>query len=483
MIAMLYFGHDGAPRFSSDRRECAPDSLAFVTEPTLPHRSAHDVARVIRDLEDADVRTVIGTFVDNSGVFRAKQVPVAKTGSFHSPGLGAAPSWAVFAADDLLVLTPAFSVVGDMRLRADLDTIRNLGGGVAWAPIELADQQGTPLDHCARGVLRRQQAAIEAEGIEALAAFEIEFTCFDSVTGLVGEGPAYGLGPLLDRSEFLDDVHESLAFAGLKIEQLHAEYGLGQIELTTEPAAPLQAADNYVLARVVLGRVARAHGVKLSFSPQPVLNGIGNGAHLHISFARSGEPLFSGGSGPHALTDEGGAVIGGLVKWLPESMGVLAPSLLSSTRLQPGHWSGAFACWGLENREAALRLCEATPGNPRGANLEIKCVDHSANPYSAAALILGLSRRSLEEEVELPDEVPTDPGMMDDDERASRNIIAIGGGQVNSVDALRSSQVVRDVLGDVLVDAMVAVRGHEVEIAKSKSLEELVEKFRFTWSA
>jgi hypothetical protein len=30
---------------------------------------------------------------------------------------------------------------------------------------------------------------------------------------------------------------------------------------------------------------------------------------------------------------------------------------------------------------------------------------------------------------------------------------------------------------------MVAVRGHEVEIAKSKSLEELVEKFRFTWSA
>jgi glutamine synthetase len=110
-------------------------------------------------------------------------------------------------------------------------------------------------------------------------------------------------------------------------------------------------------------------------------------------------------------------------------------------------------------------------------------VDHSANPYSVAALILGLSRRSLEEEVELPAEVPTDPGLMDDDERAARNIIAIGGGQVNSVDALRSSQVVRDVLGDVLVDAMVAVRGHEVEIAESKSLEELVEKFRFTWSA
>jgi glutamine synthetase len=480
---MIDFGQNEARRLSDDVCARIVDRSTFMTEATLAHRSAHDVDRVVRDLDGGGVRTVIGTYVDNAGVFRAKQVPVSKTGSFHSPGLGAAPSWAVFAIDDLLVLNASFTVVGDMRLRVDLDAIKNLGGGVAWAPVELADQQGSPLDHCARGVLRRQQAGIEAEGIEALAAFEIEFTCFDLETGLVGGGPAYGLGPLLDREKFLDDVLESFAFVGLKIEQLHAEYGLGQIELTTEPAAPLQAVDNYVLARVVLGRVARTHGMKLSFSPKPVFNGIGNGAHLHISFSRRGEPFFSGGEGPHGLTDEGGAVIGGLVKWLPESIGVLAPSLLSSTRLLPGHWSGAFACWGLENREAALRLCEATPGNPRGANLEIKCVDHSANPYSAAALILGLSRRGREEKIELPDEVPMDPGTLSEDERASRNIVAIGGDQISIVAALNSSQAVRGVLGDVLVDAMVAVRGHEVEMAKSLTEEELIEKFRYVWSA
>jgi glutamine synthetase len=454
-----------------------------MTEPVLSRLNANVVSRVTRELEDVGVHIVIGTFVDNSGVFRAKQVPASKVGSFHSPGLGAAPSWAVFAADDLLVLTPAFSVVGDMRLRVDLEAVRNLGGGVAWAPIELADQQGEPLAHCARGVLRRHQADLEASGVEALAAFEIEFTCFDPVTGLVGGGPAYGLGPLLDRSKFLDDVHESFAFAGLKLEQVHAEYGLGQIELTTEPAPPLQAADNYVLARVVLGRIARAHGVKLSFSPKPLVDGIGNGAHLHISYTRSGEPLFSGGPGPHGLTSSGGSVIGGLVKWLPESMGVLAPSLLSSTRLQPGHWSGAFACWGLDNREAALRLCGATPGNPRGANLEIKCIDHSANPYSATALILGLSRRGMEEALELPDEVSSDPGSMSDGERALHHIVSIGADQITNIEALQSSQVVRDVLGDVLVDAMVAVRGHEAEIAKEETMDALVEKFRYAWSA
>ena len=78
-------------------------------------------------------------------------------------------------------------------------------------------------------------------------------------------------------------------------------------------------------------------------------------------------------------------------------IGALAPSLLSGLRLQPGHWSGAFACWGLENREAAVRLCAGTKGNPRGANVEVKCIDASANPYVVNAVLLGLARMGLRE--------------------------------------------------------------------------------------
>lgn len=454
-----------------------------VTEATLPHLAPKEAAAIAQELEGAGAKILVGTFVDNSGVFRAKEVPVRRVASFHSPGLGAAPSWAVFAIDDLLVLNAAFTVVGDMRLRADISDVRDLGGGVVWAPIELADQYGAPLEHCPRGTLRRLQAAGEADGLEALAAFEIEFTCFDESTGRVCGGPAYGLAPLFDHAAFIDELHQSFDRAGLQLEQLHAEYGLGQIELTLAPAPPLQAADNYVLARIVLGRIARSHGLRLSFSPKPLVDGIGNGAHVHISFTRHGVPLFSGGEGPHGLTTEGGAVLGGLVKWMPESMGVLAPSLLSSTRLQPGHWSGAFACWGLENREAALRLCAATPGNPYGANLEIKCVDHSANPYTTLALIFGLASKGIDKGLELPAEIPTDPGALSDEDRTARGIVAIGSDQASNLAALRSSTVVNEILGGALVGAIDAVRGHEVEIARSTSVEELVEKFRFSWSA
>ena len=35
---------------------------------------------------------------------------------------------------------------------------------------------------------------------------------------------------------------------------------------------------------------------------------------------------------------------------------VLSGSILSGLRMQPGHWAGAYACWGAENREAAVRF-------------------------------------------------------------------------------------------------------------------------------
>jgi len=359
-----------------------------------------------------------------------------------------------------------------------------LGDGSAWAPTELADQDGQPLAFCPRGTLRRQQAAAEADGLEILAATEIEFVAFDATGKSVAGrgGPAYGLAPLLEHAAFVDDVHRDFDHAGLAIEQLHAEYGPGQIELSVAPAAPLQAADANVLARVLLCRAGRRHGLRLSFSPRPFAAGVGNGAHVHWSFRRAGAPLLSGGRGPHGLTEGGAAVLGGFVRWLPEVIGALAPSLLSGLRLQPSHWSGAFACWGLENREAAVRLCAATPGNPRGANVEVKCIDPSANPYVVNALLLGLGWRGLEERVQLPAETTRDPGPMTDDQRAQAGIVRLESNQSAMLDLLERSKVAQEILGAGLFEALLAVRRHEVEIARSASIEELVERFRFTWS-
>ena len=456
----------------------------MTTPAQLSVLSQADATFRARELREKGARHLLGTFVDSAGVLRAKQVSIDRAPVFHSPGLGASPVWVIFCVDDAIAFTPSFGVVGDMRLRADLDSAVSLGDGSAWAPTELADQDGQPLAFCPRGTLRRQQAAAEADGLEILAATEIEFVAFDATGKSVAGrgGPAYGLAPLLEHAAFVDDVHRDFDHAGLAIEQLHAEYGPGQIELSVAPAAPLQAADANVLARVLLCRAGRRHGLRLSFSPRPFAAGVGNGAHVHWSFRRAGAPLLSGGTGPHGLTEGGAAVLGGFVRWLPEVIGALAPSLLSGLRLQPSHWSGAFACWGLENREAAVRLCAATPGNPRGANVEVKCIDPSANPYVVNALLLGLGWRGLEERVQLPAETTRDPGPMTDDQRAQAGIVRLESNQSAMLDLLERSKVAQEILGAGLFEALLAVRRHEVEIARSASIEELVERFRFTWS-
>jgi glutamine synthetase len=49
-----------------------------------------------------------------------------------------------------------------------------------------------------------------------------------------------------------------------------------------------------------------------------------------------------------------------------------------------GAWSGGtYVCWGTDNREAPIRLCNAT--SPASRNFEVKCVDGTSNPYLALA--------------------------------------------------------------------------------------------------
>ena len=74
---------------------------------------------------------------------------------------------------------------------------------------------------------------------------------------------------------------------------------------------------------------------------------------------------------------------------LPALLALGAPSVASYLRLVPQHWAGAYACWGLENREAALRLVTGSTGSEAwSANLEVKCVDLHANPYLLLAGVL-----------------------------------------------------------------------------------------------
>lgn len=447
--------------------------------------SASSPAASIAQLKANGATTVLGTVVNPAGLTEAKMVPIGRINAFADPGLGASPVWHGFAIDQLgVVKTDSVGVVGDQRVRIDLRALHGIGDGFVWAPGEFFDQDGARIPLCARGTLARVEDRLADAGLRAVVGHELEFVLVGpDGTRLPSDLWAqYGLAGVLEHEGFVHDVMAAAARAGVDIEQFHPEYGQNQFEISLRPQAPVPAADHLMLLRLLVGRVARRFGLRASLSPVPFAGCVGNGAHQHFSLLRDRTPIFSGGPGPHGLTDDGQHALAGLLAGLPEAQGILAGSILSGLRMQPGQWSGAHVCWGAENREAAVRLIEAGPASPHGANVEVKNVDPSANVYLASAAILGLALDGIERELPLGPETTIDPALQTPAQRKRAGTVQLPGRQADVLDALESSTLMRDVLGDPVVDMTVAVRRYESEHYSGLAPDELTDRFRLAWS-
>ncbi len=442
-------------------------------------------AAAIAQLEAEGVDTVIGTVVNPAGLTQAKTVPIRKTNTFADPGLGASPSWHAFAIDQSgIAFTDEVGVVGDQRLRIDLSALRMIGDGLAWAPAAFFEQDGTPVPACTRGTLGRIEAALTETGFEAAIGHEIEFLLVGPDGGRLPAAlwAQYGLAGVLEHEAFVRDVNAAATAAGVGIEQFHPEYGANQFEISLSPLAPVAAADQLALTRLIIGRAARRHGLRVSLSPAPFAGSVGSGAHQHFSLITPEGPLFSDGTGQAGMTAAGESAVAGVISGLPEAQGILCGSIVSGLRMRPGNWAGAYACWGTENREAAVRFVKGGPGTPRGGNVEVKIVDPSANPYLASAAILGLALDGIKRRAALPPEITIDPAKLSESERDNARIVRLPEAQAEAIAALDGSALLRGILGDPVVDMVVAVRRLEHERYGDLDPEQLADKFRMAWS-
>ena len=440
---------------------------------------------MIAQLKAEGVDTLVGTMVSTSGLTHAKTVPIRRADAFADPGLGGSPVFHVFGIDRTgIAFTDDFSVIGDERIRIDVSALRTIGNGLAWAPASFFDQDGSPIPTCSRGTLGRVEARLAQAGLRALVGHEIEFLLVDpDGNRLPGDLWAqYGLAGVLEHEGFVRGVMAAASAAGVGIEQLHPEYGENQFEISLSPLAPVAAADQLVLARIVISRVARDFGMRVSFSPLPFAGSVGSGAHQHFSLLRGDTPLFSGGSGAHQMTAEGQSAIAGIVDGLIEAQLALCGSIVSGLRMKPGSWAGAFTCWGVENREAAVRFLRVGHGNPYGANVEVEVGDASSNPYLATAAILGLALDGIARQDSLPPEVTVDPANLSVDERKAAGVKQLSSAQSDVIEAFEGSQRMNTILGESAAKALVAVRRYEHDNYSDLEPHQLADKFRMAWS-
>ena len=172
----------------------------------------------------------------------------------------------------------------------------------------------------------------------------------------------------------------------------------------------------------------------------------------------------------------------GVLRGLPEAQGVLCGSIVSGLRMRPGNWAGVYACWGTENREAAVRFVKGGPGNPRGGNVEVKVVDPSANPYFASAAILGLALDGIQRKAALPPETTTDPANSPIPTASAPGSCVLPRPRPKRLPHWIIPSWSAHILGDPAVDMVVAVRRHEQQRYGDLGPDQLAEKFRMAWS-
>ena len=440
---------------------------------------------ILADLADRGVVAVATSFVDNAGISRVKSVPLDRLPALAAWGVGFSTAFDYFRFDDWVAAPPGGAApVGDQRIVPDLDRLVVLAAqpGWAWAPGDRYDQTGEPYALDSRLLLTRLVDDLARRNISVLSAIEIEWVVSEDGDDYVpaAAGPAYGLTRLTNVSDYSRDLLSALAEQGVAVEQFHPEYAAGQLELSVAPESPVHAADTSVLVRTTIRAVGVRHGLRTSFSPKVDAAGVGNGGHVHLSLGRDDRNLMAGGPGRFGLTEEATGFAGGILEHLPALLAVGAPSVASYLRLVPQHWAGAYACWGLENREAAMRMVTGSRGSEDwAANLEVKCFDLHANPYLMLAGLLATGTAGLEAGTALPEPVDVDPAALDEEDLSARGIKRLPGTLRESLDAFASDDVLGAVFGTPLTGAIRAVRESELELFDGASPEEIAAASRW----
>ncbi|CAN6580955.1 unnamed protein product [Malus baccata var. baccata] len=360
--------------------------------------------------------------------------------------------------------------VGEIRLMPDLSTKRK----IPWVEQEemvLADMHlkpGEAWEYCPREALRRVSKILKDDfNLDMNAGFENEFFL---LKGILRDGKEelvpfdstpYCSASAYDSASYLfHEIVPALHSLNITVEQLHAEAGKGQFEMALGHTACMHAADNLIYTREVIRAIARKHGLLATFMPKYALDDIGSGAHVHLSLWQNGTNVFtaSGGSSQHGMSKIGEEFMAGVLHHLPAILAFIAPIPNSYDRIQPNTWSGAYKCWGKENREAPLRTA-CPPGIQAGlvSNFEIKSFDGCANPHLGLAAILAGGIDGLRNHLRLPEPVDTNPsGLGAEVERLPKSLS-------ESLEALKEDNLFADLLGENLLVAIKGVRKAEID--------------------
>jgi glutamine synthetase len=377
--------------------------------------------------------------------------------------------------------------VGEVRLMPDWATLTILPYAEGHAQV-ISDMLESATDkewaHCPRRFLRQQIKKLADQELNIQAAFENEFFLLRrNIEGTLEPTDKTlfsATGSMNQHQAFINDLTEALNIQGVTVESYYPESGPRQQEVNVCYAKAMWAADQQIIYRETVRGVAAQHGLIASFLPQIFEDKTGSGCHLNFSLWHHQENISGDPQQSNRIGRKAAAFLAGILDHLPALAAITIPSKNSYRRIRPHYWAGAFRSWGYQNREAAVRICETADGT-KASRFEFKMADASANPYLALGALIAVGCDGIQRNLELPEEVTIDPGLLPEEERQAKGIDRLPQNLGEAIKALREDDVLLEAMGAALAQSFLAVRQCEWEALQNMSLEEevalLVERY------
>jgi glutamine synthetase len=443
---------------------------------------------IITLAQRSGVKLVRVSYCDNAGLIRTKAVFTDDLPAWIHSGIGFPLAQQALSVFDEPASVEGLGPVGEFRLVPDPSTFVVLPyvGETACLFGTMYTLDGVPWEACPRAFLLRMLARLRDWGMAARVGSEHEFVLAQRCEGAfpyqpADSAPLFGAAALDVHHVFLSNWLAALITEGIRPRLVHAEYGPGQMEVSLAPASALQAADQVCLLRETTRAVAAQHALIASFVPKPYVERFaGNGLHLHVSLwgaegsPEAGSNRFYDAQAPTLLSDLAGHFIGGVLAHLPALIALLCASVNSYERLLPQHWSSAYRCWGLDNREAAIRVPSISWGeSAESLRLEVRCCDHSANPYLALGALLAAGLDGIEHSLDPGAPLTVDPGALSEKERTRLGIERLPTTLSEALAALECDAVLQASLGPLLTTSYLAVKRQEVAFCQEKTPQDV----------
>lgn len=301
----------------------------------------------------------------------------------------------------------------DMQLRPDPSTVRI----VPWATDPTAqvihdcfDHDGQLIPYAPRSVLRHVCGLYEKMGLSPVVAPELEFylTARNTDSNMPLKAPvgrsgraetsrqAYSIDAVNEFDPLFEDIYDYCGKMELNVDTLIHEVGAGQMEINFFHGDPLNLADEVFMFKRTVREAALRHDMYATFMAKPIAGEPGSAMHIHQSLVEqaTGRNIFSKADG--SPSDEFFHFIGGLQRYIPAAMALVAPYVNSYRRLARHTAAPINIEWGYDNRTVGIR---SPISGPQARRVENRVIGADANPYVALAMTLACGYLGLKNKI------------------------------------------------------------------------------------